>query len=145
MKNILILSLLLICSCSTKTSTIPNWIIGNWERINDKPNEKTYEFWTKNHTGLGFTLKVKDTIFKENLEIIALNDSLFLKVSGVNENPTFFKFTNQTKYSFTCENLKNEFPTKIKYFIMNDTLKAKVSNDEFSIDFEFVKQQKLKK
>ncbi|MDV7187602.1 hypothetical protein R3X25_09945 [Lutibacter sp. TH_r2] len=140
MKSFFILLLLFTSSCSTDNNSKPTWLIGHWERINNQPNQKTYENWTKNLKGLGFTLKEFDTIFKENLEILTKNDSLYLKVSGVNELPTLFKFSHQTKFSFICENSTNKFPTKIEYLLVNDTLKAIVSNNEFSIDFKFVKK-----
>lgn len=138
MKYTLLLGfLLLLTSCSQNNK--PTWLEGNWKRINDKPNRKTFEHWNKNLNGLGFTLQKNDTVFKEILSIITINDTLNLKVEGVNEQPTLFKFTSQTKSSFTCENKLNEFPTKIEYKFENDTLKAIVSNNEFSIDFKFAK------
>ena len=69
-----------------------------------------------------------------------LNRALNLKVEGVNEKPTFFKFTAQTDTSFVCENLKNEFPKKIQYYLDNQHLKAIVSSEDFRIDFVFKKQ-----
>lgn len=117
----------------------PSFLIGDWVRINNKKGTITYETWHSNFKGLGYTLKEKDTIFKEVLSIITLKDTLFLKVKNVNENPTFFKFTQQTDTSFTCENLKNKFPKKIEYYIENNQLKAVVSVDGFKINFIFNK------
>lgn len=135
--------LLIVCitlfSCSKEEFKNPDFILGYWIRQNDKPNQKTYEIWNSDFTGIGFTLQESDTIFKEVLSIIEKNDSLYLQVVGVNEQPTFFKFTEQTETSFTCVNSQNEFPKKIKYYIESDTLKASVSNDDFSVDFVFVK------
>ncbi|TYP97975.1 hypothetical protein C7447_103142 [Tenacibaculum adriaticum] len=137
---ILFISVFIFLSCQTeKKHQKPNWLLGKWIRISDKPDKTTYEFWNEDFTGIGFTLKQKDTVFKEILSIILKNDSLYLQVTGVNENPTLFKFTQQTKNSFTCENNLNEFPKRINYFTQNDTLKAKVSNEEFTIDFSFIK------
>ena len=134
------LSFMLSCSTHMKQHQ-PTWLMGNWERINNKPLNKTYETWYLNSNnkliGFGTTLKGKDTIFKENLSIISKNDTLFLQVIGVNENPTLFKFTQQTDSSFVCENHLNEFPKKIFYFTSNDRLNAVVSNDDFKIEFFF--------
>lgn len=121
------------------THVKPRFLEGKWKRVNDKPNQSTFEFWNNNLTGIGFTLQKKDTTFKEVLSIVPIQDTLFLKVVGVNENPTLFKFTSQTDHSFVCENPKNEFPKKIEYKLKNDTLKARVSNPDFGIDFIFVK------
>ena len=140
-----ICSFLLIISCKTEKEKEkkPSFLIGNWIRINDKVGSKTYENWNTNFTGLGYTLKGKDTTFKEIVSIVSVNDTLFLKVESVNETPTLFKFTQQTDTSFICENPKNEFPKKIKYYLENKQLKAVVSNDDFSIDFVFIRKNKV--
>lgn len=132
---------LLLVSCQNENSKTkkPTFLIGNWIRKNDKKGNKTYENWQKDLTGLGFTLKNKDTIFKELMSIVSLNDTLHLKVEGVNEKPTLFKFTKQTDTSFVCENPQNEFPKNIYYFKDGKQLKAIVSADDFKIDFIFEK------
>lgn len=138
-KLLLIFSVFFIISCNQERKNLqkPNFLIGNWIRTNDKPNQKTFEFWKADYSGLGFTLQENDTIFKEHLKIINKNDSLYLEVSGVNESPVLFVFTNQTDTSFVCENPKNEFPKKITYYLDNKQLKAAVSNDDFNIEFVF--------
>ena len=138
-KAFIILSVLLLCSCGKDEFKKPNFLIGNWIRVNDKPNQITYEIWNPDFTGIGFTMQHKDTIFKEIISIIEKRDTLYLQVKGVNEEPTLFRFTSQTATSFVCENPKNEFPKKINYYKESDTLKASVSNDDFSIDFSFIK------
>ncbi|MEM8566439.1 MAG: alpha/beta fold hydrolase, partial [Bacteroidota bacterium] len=46
-----------------------DWLLGNWERINDKKDLKTYENWVKigadEYRGLSFTLEQSDTVWKE--------------------------------------------------------------------------------
>ena len=132
---------LLIFSCKIEKpkNTKPSFLIGNWIQVNRMDHLVTYENWQENFTGLGYTLNKKDTTFKEMMRIISLNDSLYLEVRGVNEKPTLFKFTSQTDSSFTCENKKNEFPKKIKYYFEYNYLKAEVSNDDYNIDFVFEK------
>ncbi len=125
-------------SCE-KESKIPDFLIGTWERINDESNKKTYEIWKKDFSGLGFTLRDKDTVFKEKLNIVTKKNNQYLKVTGVNQQPTFFVITTLTENSFTCENSQNEFPKKISYWLENETLNAKVANDDFAIDFVFKK------
>ena len=138
-----ILTCILFFSCQTETkNNKPNWLIGKWERVNEKPSKSTFDFWNKDLTGIGFTLKESDTVFKEIMSIISIKDTLFLKVEGVNEKPTLFKFTQQTDTSFVCENQKNEFPKKIHYFLDKQQLKCKISNEEFSVDFVFNKLPK---
>lgn len=130
-----------LLSCENKSKPQkPGFLLGTWKRINDKSGKQTYEVWKTNFTGLGYTMQEKDTIFKEVLSIVSIKDTLFYKVVGVNPKPTLFKFTSQTETSFVCENLQNEFPKKITYRLENDTLKARVSNPDFKIDFVFVRK-----
>ena len=142
MKRLTILILLLtIFSCQTAYKTNkPSFLYGNWERINDKEGQKTHEIWNENLTGIGFTLKDKDTVFKEILSIVSMNDILTLKVEGVNKTATLFKITQQTDTSFVAQNPTHDFPTKIRYWLDNKQLKAHVSNNEFGIDFVFKKR-----
>ena len=119
----------------------PTWLLGNWERTNDEEGKKTFEFWSKDFTGLGFTLIKNDTVFKEQMSIITKNDTLFLQVSGVHESPILFKFTSLTNSSFVCENPKNDFPKKITYYTENNFLKAEVSAGDFKVDFIFQKME----
>lgn len=138
-KLLIVFCFLFLISCGKEEIKKPDFILGYWIRTNDKPNQRTTEVWKPDFTGIGLTIKQKDTIFKEILSIIEKENELFLKVEGVNEEPTLFKFTSQTTTSFVCENPENEFPKKIHYYKEGKTLKASVSNDDFSIDFSFVK------
>ncbi|CAM1345391.1 hypothetical protein [Tenacibaculum amylolyticum] len=139
MRYLFLFSILIIClSCSNKSEN-PDFLVGKWKRVNNETGKNTYEIWNSNFSGLGYTLKDKDTVFKEDLNIVKLDGSTYLQVKGVNENPTFFKITELSKNSFTCYNNKNEFPKKISYWLENKQLYAKVSNDDFAIDFIFEK------
>ena len=141
--RLLLLSICFLCivSCdnNTKKTKNPAFLIGNWKRLNDKPGSQTFENWNPDFKGLGYTIKNGKTSFSEQLSIIKINDTLHLQVVGVNENPTLFKFTEQTDTSFVCENSQNEFPKTIKYILDKGNLKAEVSNDDFRIDFIFEK------
>jgi hypothetical protein len=142
MRNFIILvALFFFFSCNYKpvNKEKPTFLIGNWKRLNDKPNSQTYETWNTNFTGMGYTKQGEKITFQETMSIVTINDTLHLKVEGVNETPTLFKFTSQTDTSFVCENKANEFPKKIKYYLEDNQLKAIVSNDDFRIDFVFEK------
>ena len=142
MKNgFLLFFTIILFSCKTAQKSQPDWLVGKWKRVNEKPGKSTFDFWNKDLTAIGFTLKKSDTIFKEIMSIVTIKDTLYLKVEGVNEKPTLFKFTQQTDTSFVCENKENEFPKKIYYFLDKQQLKCKISNDEFSIDFIFNKTE----
>ena len=140
MRNFIILvALFFFFSCNYKpvNKEKPTFLIGNWKRLNDKPNSQTYETWNTNFTGMGYTKQGEKITFQETMSIVTINDTLHLKVEGVNETPTLFKFTSQTDTSFVCENKANEFPKKIKYYLEDNQLKAIVSIDDFRIDFVF--------
>lgn len=138
-KIVLFFLIFILASCAKKTVKKPDFLIGYWIRVNDKPFQKTYENWNKDFTGIGFTLQKSDTIFKEVLSILQIKDTLYLKVEGVNEHPTLFKFTHQTETSFVCENPDNEFPKRISYWKTKDqVLHAKVWNEGgYEINFTF--------
>lgn len=136
----LIFSFLFLTSCnSEKKHQKPNWLLGKWIRSSNDENKATYEFWNDDFTGIGFTLKEKDTTFVEQMSIFKNKEDLYLQVTGIDQKPTFFKFIKQSENTFTVENNNNQFPKKIKYSFEKDTLKAVISNEEFSVDFKFVK------
>lgn len=134
------LIVLLLTSCSKEYKN-PDFLVGKWKRVNNEENKETFEIWKENLRGIGFTLQESDTVFKEQLYIVTIDNQKHLLVSGVNENPTYFKFTEQTATSFTCENQQNEFPKKISYRLEDGKLNAEVANDDFAIDFVFEKME----
>lgn len=123
-----------------------DYLVGKWVRTNDKVGPKTYEHWSKKneeeYIGIGFTLTEKDTVFKENLRLIKINNVWNYEVTGVNETPTYFKFSSQSANKFVCENPTNEFPKKIVYQLSGDSLRAFVSAGETNLTFDFQKLSK---
>ncbi len=138
-KTLLIIYCIILVSCTKEEPKELDFLIGDWVRLNDRANHQTYETWNSNLTGIGYTIKGTDTVFKETLSIIKKNDILFLQVEGVNESPTLFQFTSMTKTSFVSENPLNDFPQKIEYIKESDTLKAIISSDGYSSVFKFLK------
>ena len=138
-KLISILFVIGLVSCAKEELKKPDFILGYWNRVNNNPGSLTYEIWNADFTGIGFTMQKSDTVFKEILSIVEINDTLALKVEGVNEKPTLFKFTEQTETSFTSENPENEFPKKIKYYKEGSRLKAVISAGKDSVEFVFEK------
>lgn len=159
MKKILFIicsSLLISCSDKPKEKTQTNeivkseietsenfdWLLGNWKRLNNDEKNETFENWIKinetEYLGIGFTLKNSDTISQEKMELIKKNNQWNLAVSFPTEkNATVFKITQIENKSFVCENEQNDFPKKINYWFEGQNLKAKISNDEMEVDFEF--------
>lgn len=141
------------CTTSSNSKMVNNhsiinldWLLGDWIRTNDEEGSTTYEIWNKNsdmlYTGIGVSIASNgDTIFREDLKIISMNDHWVFEVSGVNESPTPFTFQETEVQSFSVYNRKNEFPKFIKYWRDGSQLKAKVYNDNSNvIDFSFNKR-----
>jgi hypothetical protein len=137
MRFLILLFLSFLCLSCKNEPINPDFIVGNWKRINEDSTKTTFEIWKSDLSGVGYTLKNNDTIFKEVLSIISSDGKQYFQVTGVNQQPTLFLITKLTKNSLVSENKENDFPKEISYWLENDTLKAKVGNEDFAIDFEF--------
>lgn len=123
-----------------------DWLLGKWKRLNEKEGKETFEFWNKvspsKYKGIGFTLQNGDTIKRESITLEEENSHWHLAVEVLEEPlPTIFQMDHFGDHEFTCVNDSIEFPNKIEYSIESGQLKAKVSNPEFEILFEFEKMQ----
>lgn len=117
-----------------------DWLLGNWERINEQEGLQTFERWVKKdsgYVGIGWTMKDRDTVFKEILQIIERDGQWNLEISGVNDVPTPFRITEISSESFVSENKENEFPKKIEYRRNGPQLMAVISNPGKEIEFIF--------
>lgn len=135
-----VIALVISCSKPKKPYDL-TWLEGTWERTNEKPPKKTYEYWDASGKGKGFSLLEKDTVFLEHLEIVTEDDKIYLQIQGVHETPIRFLITAQTNNSFRAENAANEFPKVIQYTLDNDQLKAQISDDSIAVDFWFKRLQ----
>lgn len=120
-----------------------SWLIGAWQRSNEKEGQQTFEHWKKQSkdvfVGMGCTLKNSDTIWKEDI-ILRKTDHWRFEVRGQGEDePTVFKITEISEHSFTCQNPENEFPKVIHYEKSATGLKAVISGGGATIPFEFKK------
>lgn len=118
-----------------------DWLLGKWERDNNDSIKQTFEIWTKTdatYNGHGFILEQKDTVWEELMTFKEKNGvwELSVKTPGQNDAVTF-KETSYTDSTFVVENIKHDFPKKIKYWKQNNILNAQVSSDEATIDFKF--------
>lgn len=121
-----------------------SWLLGSWQRVNEKEGRQTYEHWEKDsedlYLGMGCTLKEGDTIWKENLKLRKSGNNWNFEVKGKGETtPTIFVLTKIEKESFVCENPENEFPKVISYQKSNLGLSAIISGGGNDIAFEFKK------
>jgi len=120
-----------------------SWLSGKWIRTNAKKGQSGYETWTKTAdnklVGKGVTLKGKETIFVEHLEFIVRNKEIYYTVMITGEKkPVYFKVTTLTDDSFTCQNAQHDFPKKIAYKKIGNKVKAVISGDGRSIDYDFI-------
>lgn len=165
MKNfVMILAALLIISCGVKKAPISNnanvnvspsktitksnnynfdWLLGTWQRANDKEGKRTYEFWhkvgDKHYEGIGYTLQGQDTISQEKMLLMELHDVWGFNVVAGADPMVRFKLIDVTESSFVCENQDNDFPKVIKYWKDQYRLKAEISGGGPTIPFVFAK------
>jgi hypothetical protein len=124
-----------------------NWLVGKWIRTNARPGTSGYESWERvsiaEMKGIGARIKGGDTTITEKTTLI-LKDHFIYYVADVAENgkPVYFKLTQLTDNSFTCENPEHDFPKVITYTLSGDKLKATISGNGKSIDYLFVKAGK---
>lgn len=143
--RIVLIVLIVLLSFSCKDNTIQkfDWMLGSWVRTNEDANKSTFEYWSKKsseeYIGLGCTVKNGDTIFKENMRIIKIDEKWSFEVTGVNENSTVFLITDLTENGFVSENEMNKFPKKIAYYLDGEVLIAKISDKDTEIPFLFKK------
>ncbi|WP_316788920.1 DUF6265 family protein [Pedobacter frigoris] len=118
------------------------WLIGKWQRTNPKAGQSGYEVWDKisgtKLTGKGITLEGKKTVFEEQLELSVQNNQIFYMVRLTGDpKPVAFKLTSISKNAFVCENPEHDFPKKIAYTRNGNTVKAVISGNGHSVDYEF--------
>lgn len=120
-----------------------DWLIGNWQRTNDKENKETFEDWEKlsstEYRGHGYTMVEQDTVWQENIELVKMKDGNWTYNVFQKNDPTStdFKLTAISGNSFTAENPENEFPKTIKYHKSENGLIAIISDGETEVEFEF--------
>lgn len=162
MKKILLFLIgLFILSCNQKANTKPeaienktelssineniesfDWLVGNWKRLDNELENKTFENWKKETNnrflGHGFVMKELDTIWQEKM-ILSKKESIWvLEVNTPgNDDLVEFSLTEYDSNSFTVENPNHDFPKKIKYWKNKEKLSALVSGNENEINFEF--------
>ncbi len=153
MKTIISLTLLLFLTSFSKPKPeqIPkstnedfSWLLGSWQRTNEKEGKQTFEHWKKKSKdefiGLACTLKDGDTIWQEAIKLRKIRKNWNFEVTGQGEtHPTVFKLTEMSNKSFTCENPENEFPKVISYAKTEAGLTAVIFGGGPKITFEYNK------
>ncbi|MFT5149109.1 MAG: hypothetical protein ACI86P_001796 [Flavobacteriales bacterium] len=143
---ILVIFLSAIISCNSGSESSVNsdlsidWIVGDWQRINEVEGKRTYEYWKKEengYSGLGYTLRDIDTVFMEAMRIHKIHGEWALEIYGPNEIPTIFTFSSLIENNFIADCPSNEFPKTISYSFEDGNLIAFISDSTTSIPFEF--------
>lgn len=124
-----------------------DWLLGTWQRSNEKEGKQTYEYWQKisdvEYGGLGCTLQSGDTIWQEKMLLRKVGKGWNFEVSEKNDAlPTIFVLSKITKEGFVCENPYNEFPQRIAYQRHDKGMTAQISGGGPDISFEFVQLDK---
>jgi len=156
--SLILIALLFSCQADKQNEPVPekapiviaesfDWLLGEWQRSNDKEGKQTYETWTKTnnteYAGHGFTLQQQDTTFQERMSLVKHENTWQLEVAGAgNPKPVVFKLTKTGDNSFTCENPEHDFPTKIEYARNGDQINAAIFGGDQRIPFDFVKRQR---
>lgn len=107
---------LLFISCKPKKNTDikkPTWLIGKWQRTNNKPNHLSYETWYSNFSEFGVTLKEKDTTFFEKMKLLVKNDTLILEISSANEQLHLLELLNKQILHFWFKICRMNFRRKL--------------------------------
>jgi hypothetical protein len=122
------------------------WILGEWQKENDK--SVTTETWIKlsenTIDGKTITHSKKDSAitFIETLRLVEMSDHVFY-IAKVSENdfPVLFKLTICSDSIAVFENPNHDFPTKFVYKLLDNgqVLNIEVSNDDRQFTIEYKK------
>lgn len=144
-------SLLMLSACMNESKNTQmelkmkqlHWLVGEWQRTNEKPERTTMELWelqeNGNLKGVGLTTEGDKLVFKEELTLQLSGDKIQY-IADVPDNLQLIAFllteSNDSKMVF--ENPEHDFPKKISYErLADDTMKAIVSGNGKEILFEF--------
>lgn len=115
-------------------------MLGNWQRGDDKPGRTTFEQWSQDsetsYLGTSYTMAAGDTIWQEEMRLIADTSGWMLEVNGEGETIPF-RLTTIGDKSFISENPEHDFPKVITYVLRGDSLAAAISGEGTEIPFTF--------
>lgn len=101
------------------------WLFGYWQ--NDTGAKSTLDIWhpvnTNTIEGKGLIALLKDTFLIERMQIQQLGDQVFLSVKNPDqEKPNWYKLTQQNEKKAVFENRMVDFPNKIAFQLVEDSL-----------------------
>ena len=149
MQIIVVLMAFILLSCNNNSKDTGKfekleWLLGNWQRFETKPDMSGHEQWTKvsdtEYQGFAFTLNKKDTIFSERMNLVFKDGGYeFGAFTSDNKEPVYFRMTSLTDTGFICENLTHDFPKKISYAKRENSFFAFVTDGKDTVNFSFRK------
>lgn len=125
----------------TGPTKMPEWLVGTWEC--KTTNATTIETWTMDGQtlrGSSRTLKDGKVVFTETLQI-KRNDKgkLVYIAEPMGQVETVFTEVESKDGFVAFENPDHDFPKRITYKLMDDTLVAEISGDGNSMSWTFTK------
>jgi hypothetical protein len=115
-------------------------MIGSWQRGDDKPGRTTFEQWSQAsetlYLGLSYTMVGGDTVWQEEMRLVAVETGWTLEVNGEGETVPF-RLTSIEQGSFISENPELDFTKMISYSLRGDSLAAVISGEGTEIPFTF--------
>jgi hypothetical protein len=144
-----------VCLCVYSVSTAQasaaaslsdyQWLLGKWERTNNRPGQITYETWTKESDtkfiSLGWTMRGKDTVVAEKVTLtIRGNDIYYIADVSDNTAAVSFKVIQRSSHNFVAANPEHDFPKQIAYTKNEgNMMTAVISGDGREIPYQFKK------
>jgi len=130
MKKLCVLFIIFLIGCNKPQSKLDkiDWLIGDWQM---KSTEGIFiETWNEKNdsvfSGTGFFINQNgDTAFSEKLKIIYIQDTVYYisTVGNQNEGRSIrFTETDFNGNEFSFENIMHDFPRKIIYTRISDTV-----------------------
>ncbi len=129
--SIVVLGQLKIANQASKLDDLA-WFIGQWKQI-EGPDLVSVEEWKRNsptlYTGKAWTTYQLDTVHVESIELrLEEGEVYYIPTVIENKGPVRFKMTHLDGKSVLFENPTHDFPQKISYEALGDTmLMAKIS------------------
>lgn len=108
-----------------KAWTDLQFMVGTWRIETGTEMEKWEYVSDKELRGKGFALNGRDTILKEVIQLIFNETGIHyvVKVKGQNNNQSIqFTLKDTHKSTFVFENMEHDFPQRINYRKISDTL-----------------------
>ncbi|HUH74686.1 MAG TPA: hypothetical protein VLZ75_09780 [Chitinophagales bacterium] len=150
-KYIILLFGIALISCNSSENNKQNaeltpanfdWLLGEWQRVNEQKGRETFEIWEKvnelEYSGRAWTIQNSDTIFQEQMSFYKSGDLWNLSVKTPDEiDNIIFNGIMHTENKFIVVNKEIDFPNQIIYWTEDGKLYATVSNSEINLSFEF--------